>query len=301
MTGRFVRTLAGVLAAVIMSAGVARADAPVLTTEVNGNAVTFNWTSTAGATGYRIDAGLASGVYNLGSQALGAVNTIGLPGVPNGVYFVRVVALPGGEPSNEVRLQLPAPPAAPTNLQVVRNGTAIVATWDAGAGGGAISAYQLRVGLAPGGTDFPINTVANTFAAGPVPSNTYYFRVVALNAAGASSDSNEVTVFMPAAGACDAPPAVSFNQFVFSSYISLSWTSVPTATNYLATVSFNGASQAVDLPVGPVTSVRRIVPLGTWEVTIKAQFACGSTGAPATTTLVVDGAPPPGPRTPDPA
>jgi len=66
-------------------------------------------------------------------------------------------------------------------------------------------------------------------------------------------------------------------------------------------VSFNGASQAVDLPVGPVTSVRRTVPLGTWEVTIKAQFACGSTGAPATTTLVVDGAPPPGPRTPDPA
>ena len=304
MTGRIVRSVAGMVVALFTSTANASAQPPVLSpATVVGNAATFNWTATAGATGYRIEAGLASGVYGLGSQTLGAVTTISAPGVPNGVYFVRIVALPGGEASNEVRVQLPAPPAAPTNLQVVRNGTAIVALWRPGQGGGTPTSYSLRAGSSPGAANLGSLALAGTsFAVGGVPASLYYLRVAAVNAAGASTESNEVALDMPAGGACDAPPAVTFQQTIFSTIINLSWTPVPTASNYLATVLFNGVSQAADLPIGTITSVsKRGNALGTYDVTIKALFACGAVGVPSMTRLVVDGAPPPGPRTPDPA
>ncbi len=303
MTGHFVRSFAAGVAALLISAGAASARTPVLSdATVNGSTVTFNWTPTAGATGYRLEAGIAPSIYS-GSLTLGAVTTYVAPGVGNGVYFVRVVALTAGGdvPSNEVRLQLPAPPAPPTNLQVVRNGTAVVAAWTPGVGGGAATGYQLRVGLTAGATDASIPVVGTTFSAGPVPANTFFFRVVAVNAAGASTESNEVTVVMPAGGACDAPPTVTFSQFTFSSYLRLSWAPVPGASGYLVSGTQDGVPLVTDQAFPPTfTSFGATVALGTYTVTVKARFACGSTGAPATTTLVVDGAPPPGLRTPNP-
>ncbi len=304
MTGRFVRSFAAVVAALVIGGGAASAQTPVLSpATVNGSTVTFNWTPTAAATGYRLEAGIAPSIYS-GSLTLGAVTTYVAPGIGNGVYFVRVVALTAGGdvPSNEVRLQLPAPPAPPTNLQVVRNGTAIVAAWTPGVGGGAATGYQLRVGLTAGVTDASIPVLGTTFSAGPVPANTFFFRVVAVNAAGASTESNEVTVVMPAGGACDAPPTVTFSQFTFSSYLSLSWAPVPGASGYLVSATQNGAALAVDAPYPPTfTSIGTTVPLATYTLTVKARFACGSTGAPNTATLLVNGAPPPGPRADDPA
>ncbi len=303
MTGRFVRSFAAAVA-LLIGAGTASAQPPVLSpATVNGSTVTFNWSPTAGATGYRLEAGIAPAVY-IGSLTLGAVTTYVAPGVGNGVYFVRLVALTAGGdvPSNEIRVQLPAPPAPPTNLQVVRNGTAIVAAWTPGSGGGTATSYQLRVGLTAGATDASFPVVGTTFSAGPVPANTFFFRVVGVNAAGASTESNEVQVVMPAGGACDAPPTVTFTQFTFSSYLSLSWAPVPGASGYLVSATQNGAALVTDQPYPPTfTSISTTVPLATYTITVKARFACGSTGAPTTATLLVNGAPPPGPRTPDPA
>lgn len=304
MIRRMARSGAALVALLLISAGVASAQSPVLNpATVSGSTVTFDWSPTTGATGYRLDAGVASAIYS-GSLALGAVTTYSAGNVPNGVFFVRIVALtPTGDvASNEVRVQLPAPPTAPVNLQVVRNGTAIVAAWTPGTGGGTATGYQLRVGLSAGATDATFPVVGTTFAAGPVPVNTYYFRVVAVNAAGASAVSNEVPVSMPAGGACDAPPTVTFSQFTFSSFLSLSWAPVPGASGYLVSATQNGVPLATDLPYPPnVTGIRQSVPLATYTVTVKARFACGSTGPANTATVLVNGAPPPGPRTPDPA
>lgn len=301
MTGRIVRGFAGVCAAWLLGVGVASAQAPVLTQSVSGNTLTLNWTATAGATSYRVDAGAASGSYGLGSAPV-AATTLTVPGVPNGVFFLRVVALPGGESSNEVVLRLPEVPAAPANFQVARNGSTLVGMWAPGAGGGTVASYQLQAGLAAGITSFPPVAIAGTsFAAGPIPANVYYLRVVAVNAAGVSAASNEVAVTMTP-GACDPPPATTLTASAFSTFLSLSWSPVPGANAYLFDVTQDGVPIATNAVVpGATTSASKIVGLATYGITARATFACGSTSAPTTTTIVVNGAPPPGNRTPDPA
>ncbi len=303
MTGRIVRSVAAVCAALLVGTGVASAQAPVLSTTVSGNAVTLSWTATAGATGYRLDAGTAPATYNIGSVPLAAITALPLGVVPNGIYFLRIVALPGGEVSNEVVLQLPQPPAAPANLQVARNGTALVATWSPGTGGGTTAGYQFRVGLTSGATDFPALPLGGTsFFGGPIPPGTYYMRVVAVNAAGVSAASNEVPVTMVAGGACDAPPSPTLRASAFSTFLTVAWSPIPGVSAFSFDVSQNGTPLFTNVPVpASITSAAQRVGLGTYGITARSSFACGSTSAPATATVVVDGAPPPGPREKDPA
>ena len=302
MTGRMIRSAVGACVALLVGAGAASAQAPVLGTAVSGNNVTLNWTATAGATGYRVDAGLASNNYNIGSAPLGNVTTFAAGTIPNGTYFIRVVAVPGNEISNEVVLQLPLAPSAPTNLQVARNGTALVVTWSPGAGGGTLTGYQLRAGLTPGGTNFPALPVAGTsFSGGPVPVGTYYLRVVAVNAVGASVASNEVAVTMVAGGACDAPPSPTLTASAFSTFLTVSWGQIPGVSTLLFDITRDGVPLFTNTPVpAALGGAARPVGLATYGLTARAIFACGSTSAPTTTTVVVDGAPPPGPRSPNP-
>lgn len=302
MTGRFIRSAVGACVALLVGAGVASAQSPVLSTAISGNSVTLNWTPTAGATSYRIDAGFASNTYNIGSLPVALVTTLPLGTVPNGVYFVRVVAVPGNEVSNEIVLQLPVPPSAPTNLQVARNGTALIATWSPGTGGGTVTGYQIRAGLTAGATDFPALPVAGTsFSGGPVPAGTYFLRVVAVNAAGASGASNEVAVNM-VAGACDPPPSPALTASAFSTFLTVGWSQIPGVSTFLFDITQNGVPLFTNVPVAAAQGgAAQRVGLATYGITARATFACGSTSAPTTTTVVVDGAPPPGPRTPNPA
>ncbi|MBL8135512.1 MAG: hypothetical protein JNL48_02740 [Acidobacteria bacterium] len=300
MTGRLLRSIAGMAAAWLLSAGVASAQAPVMAQPgVAGNNVTFNWSSTAGATGYRLDYGVAPGSY-IGNFTLGAVNTFGVA-APNGIFYVRVVALPGNEASNEITLQVPAPPSAPTGLVVARNGRGVIATWAPGVGGGTPTGYRLIAALSPGGGDFVIPTVSPAFGGGPAPATTLYFRAVAVNAAGQSAPSSEVSIVMPEAGACDPAPPVPLTTFTFSGYVSVSWPAIAGASQYVLSAKLNGVEQGpFGLPPS-VTRVAQVAPLGTYELSVKAFTSCGGQSPDNPVTLVNDGAPPPGPRTPDPA
>jgi hypothetical protein len=61
-----------------------------LTTQVVGSTVTLSWNEAFLATGYRIEAGSAPGLSDLGQLSAGAATTLAVPGVPAGNYFVRV-------------------------------------------------------------------------------------------------------------------------------------------------------------------------------------------------------------------
>jgi hypothetical protein len=300
MTGRLLRSIAGVAAAWLLSAGVASAQAPVMAQPgVSGNNVTFTWSATAGATAYRLEAGVASGAY-LFPFVLGNVTSFGV-GAPNGVFYVRVVALPGNEASNEVVVQVPAPPSAPTGLVVARNGRGVIATWAPGVGGGTPTGYRLIAALSPGGGDFVIPTVSPAFGGGPAPATTLYFRAVAVNAAGQSGPSSEVSIVMPEAGACDPAPPVPLTTFTFSGYLSVSWPAMAGASQYVLSAKLNGVEQGpFGLPPS-ITRIGQVAPLGTYALSVKAFTSCGGQSPDNPVTLVNDGAPPPGPRTPDPA
>lgn len=300
MTGRFLRSIAGVAAAWLLSVGIASAQAPVLAQPgVSGNTVTFSWSATAGATGYRLDYGVGSGAY-LGGLTLGNVTSYSIA-APNGVFFIRIVALPAGETSNEITLQVPAPPSAPTGLVVSRNGRGVIATWAPGSGGGTPTGYQLIASLTSGGADFVIPSVAPAFGGGPAPATTLYFRAVAVNAAGQSGPSPEVSITMPEAGACDPAPPVPLSTFAFSGYLSVSWPSIAGATQYVLSAKLNGQELG---PFGfptSVTRIGRVVPLGSYELSVKAFTSCGGQSPDSPVTVLNDGAPPAGPRSPDPA
>ncbi len=300
MTGRLLRSIAGVAAAWLLSAGVAAAQAPVLAQPgVSGNNVTFNWSPTAGATGYRLDYGVTPGAY-LGSFALGNVTTFAVP-APNGVFYLRVVAVPGNEASNEITLQVPAPPAPPTGLTVARNGRSVIATWAPGAGGGTPTGYRLIAALSPGGSDFVIPTTTTAFGGGPAPASMLYFRAVAVNAAGQSAPSAEVSIDMPLGGACDPAPPVPLTTFAFSGYLSVSWPAIAGASQYQISARLNGVEQGPFAVPPTITRIGQIVTLGTYNLSVRAVTSCGGQSPDNFVTVVNDGAPPAGPRTPDPA
>ena len=138
-----------------------------------------------------------------------------------GVFYVRVVALPGGETSNEVQVvvaSLVAPPAAPVGLQAFRNGTGVLISWQPG-GGGPAAGYILRVGTSPGGSELGVIPTGATGLAvgGGVPAGTYYLAVSAVNAGGQSAEATTV-LNMPAGGACDAPPAPALTTAAWGTF-----------------------------------------------------------------------------------
>jgi hypothetical protein len=305
---RLVRTVAVALGLWALTASAAQAQTPVMSapTVVAAN-VTFNWSATAGATNYILDAGVVPGAY-IFSAAVGNVTTISVTAPAVGAYYVRVRAVTGGGEltSNEVVAvvsSLVALPAPPTNLQVFRNGTSAIITWTPGAGGGPVSGYRLRAGLTPGGAEVGVlPTAVAGYAANGVPPSSYYLGVSAVNAAGQSAEAAEVILAMPAGGACDAPPAPSLTTTAWGPFLTANWSAVPGASAYLLSASGPGFNGQVPFGGGTTTFVYPGLPVGTWNFGIQAVFACGSTGASGGSVLTVDGASlKMQPRAPDPA
>jgi hypothetical protein len=166
--------------------------------QVNGTNVTLNWSAAPNApTRYDIQAGLVSGQTAVTFQVAGNVTQFfGTAGV--GTYFVRIVAVnaDGFSVSNEITVRITSgctPPAAPQNFTAIVRGTEVFLQWLASAGA---ANYRVHIGATPGTTftsfSRPVPTLNGTGGAG-----AFFARVVAENACGASSPSNEVPLTFP--------------------------------------------------------------------------------------------------------
>ena len=299
--------LCGLLAAAIVfgRANLQAQGAPVLNPAVVlGPGVTFTWSTVPGASSYVLRAGLASNAYLL-NHDVGNTATFTAQAPALGVYFVRVDAIVNGVPvpSNEISFQvvsMSVPPTAPTDLTTYLNNVSAVLTWNPSAGN--LSHYVLQAGTTPGGADvgsIPLAPAATSLVVPIVPPGTYYLRVVPFNQGSAGPASNEATLVMPAGGGCSAPPARVVTPTVFGQYVRLSWPIVPGAAGYQLnyTGPFAG-SQTLGGNVGQVTVPR--APLGVYQVALTTAFACGQTTVGPPAAITVDGAPPPGPRRPNP-
>ena len=86
------------------------------------------------------------------------------------------------------------PPGTPGALTAVVEGTSVRLAW-APASGPPASAYHLVAGSVPGGADIgAVALGAPSFAATGVVRGTYYVRIIAVNAAGSSAPTADVTV-----------------------------------------------------------------------------------------------------------
>ncbi len=176
---------------------------------VNANSAVFTWTAptSGGPVGdYVLIGGQTPGFATpLATLPLPASPTSALIGpIPPGIWYARIHARNAGglsaQPTNEVQLVVagPTPPGAPTLNAPTVIGNNVGLSWAPGAGG-APTSYTLVAALSPGGTPIAIVpglTVTSLNVPG-VPSGTYFVRIGAVNALGASPPSNEVTVVVP--------------------------------------------------------------------------------------------------------
>lgn len=174
-----------------------------LTVTWTGTTATLSWAASSAdaaedvPSAYVLEAGTAPGSSNVAKLNVGNTTSFRTE-VPTGNYYVRVRAvnaLGESDPSEEIELQTPGSPQAPTALMSV-NATGLVdLRWAASAGGYAATGYVVEAGSAPGLSDLARLQVGNvtrfTVAA---PPGVYYVRVRGINATGVSLPSNEVIV-----------------------------------------------------------------------------------------------------------
>jgi len=167
---------------------------------VSGSTVTFNWTPAvtgAAATAFQIQAGSTPGAANYGAANVTGTSLV-VPGVANGAYYLRLLAMNAqglsAPTADSVVAVGPALPGAPRNLTASAGaGGFVTVGWQAPASGGTPASYLLVAGYTPGATTFQA-PVAGTSVSGVVPAGSYYLRLVALNGAGAGPASAEVVL-----------------------------------------------------------------------------------------------------------
>jgi fibronectin type 3 domain-containing protein len=188
--------------------------APLYLTAVGGaHKIDLSWlapASSGGATitAYKIYRGPTSGSETpLIQIPVGATSTYSDTGLTTGAtFFYKVTAVNSmgeGPYSNEAGAIVPSPPSAPQNLIAtstggIGSGPRITLTWDASAsnGGSQITVYNIYRGTTPNSEtyiDNMPNGVYNYRSTGLAGGTTYYYKMTAVNCAGESVFTNEVS------------------------------------------------------------------------------------------------------------
>ncbi|MGD9905194.1 MAG: matrixin family metalloprotease [Vicinamibacterales bacterium] len=170
---------------------------------VVGSTVTIAWSAPATGgvpSGYQLLAGSAPGLTDIAAIVVAGTALV-VPGVPNGAYYVRVVAGNAAGVSAPTADHLirvgPAPPGPPRTLTASSAAGTVSLAWQPPSSGGAPTGYVLVAGYTPGASTIQIPIAGTAIVATGVPPATYYVRVVAVNAAGLSAPSNEVALTVP--------------------------------------------------------------------------------------------------------
>lgn len=167
----------------------------------NGATVTIAWGAASGSpTSYVVDVGTSSGASNVASQDTGSTATSLSSTMSPGIYFARVRAVNAcgtSAASNEVAFTITAPPcpapSAPSGLTASVSGTTVTVSWTAASG--APTSYRVEIGTVSGSSNVSSTDTGSTAtsASTSLSAATYFIRVKAVNACGASGASNEAT------------------------------------------------------------------------------------------------------------
>ncbi len=170
------------------------------------NTATFAWVAPAAGIvpdGYVIEGGFAGQTQVLASVPTGGAATQVTLAVPNGLFFVRVVAQRGtirlGQSADlQLAVYAGAFPAAPANLLGSAAGQQLTLSWVNPLNGGASTGMRIDVsGSITTAIDLP---VTEQFAFDGVPPGTYTFAVTSLINSVPGDASNVVTLTFP--GTC---------------------------------------------------------------------------------------------------
>ncbi len=258
--------------------------APVrFTMDANGQSVHIAWSRAPGATSYRLEAGTTPAAANLVNADVGDVDFLETT-APPGTYYARIRAvnsLGASVPSSEASVTVSSsascilPPPAPADYTVGTAGLQVQLSWSASP---FATGYRLEVGSAPAGSDLLISSLGpvTTFAA-MAPPGTFFTRVRAVNACGASAPSAEVVVNLSCSQNAVVPTALSVTKA--GGTAAFSWVPSLGAIGYRMFVgSAPGLSDVSVVDVGPTPAIAVSlagVPPGRYFVRVAALGACG--------------------------
>jgi hypothetical protein len=182
-----------------------------------------------------------------------------------------------------VDVALPTPPGPPTLTAASVTGNPVTLSWSPGAGG-APASYTVHAGSSPGASNLavvPVGLTTSISAAAPV-GIPIYVRVVATNAAGAST-SNEISFLLaPPAAPTLSPAAIDPNRNV-----TLRWSAVTGAAGYTVIARYPGSPAVIaTLPLA-ATTITVPAPPGTYVVSVVATNGQGTSAESNQITVVV--------------
>jgi len=227
-------------------------------------------------------------IYNISnSSSSNIINNGGTTGffivdntVANGTMYCYVVSAVNlaGEGPNSVEVDakpLPPLPATPANLTAI-NGDTLMASLSCTAAAGAAS-YNVKRATTPGG---PYTVIGSSVSTNYVDStltekvNTYYYVVSAVNLAGESPNSAEVSI----------KPSFLLNyltkdteSYTAPAQISLHAITLPKSGSTSKVQFFNGTTLLATVTQDPFTYVWKNVPAGTYALTDIATDSAGNT------------------------
>jgi hypothetical protein len=173
-------------------------------------------------------------------------------------------------------------------LTATSSGSSVTLTWSAPVSGDPVVTYTIEAGSASGLSNLAVvttNSAATTFSADGVGNGTYFVRIKAQNATGASAPSNEAILVVGPAACTSAPNAPGgLSSSVSGNAITLSW-NAPSAgcapTSYLLQAgSTSGSSALANSNVGNVSRfVATGVGNGSYYIRVVAANAFGHSAA----------------------
>ena len=210
---------------------------------VSGNSVNLSWNSVSGATSYRIyRSSSASGTFSPIGTIAWTTFTDNSPLTGNNSYRVRAINSAGeSQQSSTFSVNFTGggggitAPSTPTGLSGFQSGSAILLSWNSVSGATSYRVYRSNSSFGtftllgtPSGTSFNDNN--------PLSGNNFY-RVSAVNSAGASNQSSSVQVNFTGGGGgtpqqLATPTGLEATQGTFHTFVQISFNPVPLAHSY---------------------------------------------------------------------
>ncbi|MEZ5285520.1 MAG: fibronectin type III domain-containing protein [Vicinamibacterales bacterium] len=201
---------------------------------VTGPFVTLSWTPpiSAPATAYTVVARTTPGGPIVATLPVGLAVTLTVS-APDGVYYVRVLALVDGveTESNEIAVVVGfgPPPTPPLSVEATVDGNTVTITWlpPLSEPVAPTQTYVIEAGSEPGLANlawFPTGSTDTTYVAPYVPNGSYWIRVRAQAAGGLGQASPDVQAVVGPV----APGAPTLSGAVGAGgTVSLAWTEAP--------------------------------------------------------------------------
>ncbi len=202
-----------------------------------GNAeVSLTWSASSGATGYYVQRATVSGGPYV-QIAVPATNSYTNSGLTNGSTYYYVVSAfnSAGQSANSVQASAtPAapvtPPTVPTGLQATAGNMQVSLVWVASAGA---TSYHVKRATTNGGpyTQVAAPTTTSDTDSGLTNGTNYFYVVSALNSAGESANSSQVSA-TPVAPATPPAAPTGLQATAGNTQVSLVWSASGGATSY---------------------------------------------------------------------